>query len=93
MSRGVSRVNDRRVINGILWRSRTGSPLEDIPEPYGPYTACDNRFVRWRRAGVWDRLLTAVLQAFDSSFILVNQHGATQKRRAQIGAWDVPAAA
>jgi hypothetical protein len=34
--RGVARVDDRRVINGILWRFRTGSPWADIPERYGP---------------------------------------------------------
>ena len=57
--RGVPRVDDRRVLNGILWRFRTGSPWRDIPERYGPSTTCYNRFVRWRRAGVWDRLLEA----------------------------------
>jgi transposase len=98
--RGVPRVDDRRVINGILWRFRTGSPWADIPERYGPHTTCYNRFVRWRKAGVWDRLLAAVSQAFDgelvmidSSSIRVHQHGATLKRGTQIAAWDVPAAA
>jgi transposase len=97
--RGVPRVDDRRVINGILWRFRTGSPWADIPERYGPHTTCYNRFVRWRRAGVWDRLLEAVSQAFDgelvmidSSSIRVHQHGATLKRGTQIAAWDVPGA-
>lgn len=97
--RGVPRVDDRRVLNGILWRFRTGSPWADIPERYGPYTTCYNRFVRWRRAGVWDRLLEAVSQVFDgelvmidSSSIRVHQHGATLKRGIQIAAWDVPGA-
>ncbi len=49
--RGVPRVNDRRVLNGILWRFRTGSPWRDIPERYGPSTTCYNHFVRWREAG------------------------------------------
>lgn len=35
-SRGVARVDDRRVINGILWRFRTGSSSRDVPERYGP---------------------------------------------------------
>jgi len=88
--RGVPRVDDRRVINGILWRFRTGSPWADIPERYGPYTTCYNRFVRWRKAGVWDRLLSSVSAAFDgelvmidSSSIRVHQHGATLKRGPQ----------
>lgn len=98
--RGVPRVDDRRVINGILWRFRTGSPWADIPERYGPYTTCYNRFVRWRKAGVWDRLLSSVSAAFDgelvmidSSSIRVHQHGATLKRGPPIAAWDVPGAA
>jgi transposase len=97
--RGVPRVDDRRVINGILWRFRTGSPWADVPERYGPHTTCYNRFVRWRKAGVWDRLLEAVSQAFDgelvmidSSSIRVHQHGATLKRGIRIAAWDVPGA-
>ena len=57
---GVPRVDDRRVLYGILWRLRTGSPWAGIPERYGPSTTCYNRFVRWRKAGVWDRLLASV---------------------------------
>lgn len=55
-SRGVPRVDDRRVLNGIFWVLRSGAPWRDLPDQYGPYTTCYNRFVRWRRAGVWDRL-------------------------------------
>ena len=50
--RGVPRVDDRRVLNGILWRFRTGAPWRDIPERDGPRTTLYNRFVRWRAAGV-----------------------------------------
>jgi len=49
--RGVRRVNDRRVLNGIFWVLRSGAPWRDLPEVYGPRTTCYNRFVRWRRAG------------------------------------------
>jgi transposase len=47
--RGVPRADDRKVLNGIYWRLRTGSPWADIPERYGPATTCYNRFVRWRK--------------------------------------------
>jgi transposase len=57
--RGVPRVNDRRVLNGIFWVLRSGAPWRDLPENYGPYTTCYNRFVRWRRAGIWRRIITA----------------------------------
>jgi transposase len=99
--RGVPRVDDRRVLNGILWRFRTGSPWAEIPERYGPPTTCYNRFVRWRKAGVWDRLLEAVSEAYDgdivmidSSCVRVHQHAATGKRGMEtMAAWDVPVAA
>ena len=87
-SRGVPRVDDRRVLNGIFWRFRTGSPWADIPERYGPHTTCYNRFVRWREAGIWDRLLAAMNEAvdgeivmIDSSSVQVHQQGATRKKR------------
>jgi transposase len=48
----TNRGNDRRVLNGIFWRLRTGAPWADIPERYGPHTTCVNRFNRWRKAGV-----------------------------------------
>jgi transposase len=51
-SRGVPRVNDRRVLNGIFWVLRSGAPWRDLPESFGPYTTCYNRFVRWRRAAM-----------------------------------------
>ena len=88
--RGVPRVEDRRVLNGIYWRLRTGSPWADIPERYGPCTTCYNRFVRWARLGVWDRIFEAVSAAYeaseqsvDSSSIRVHQHGANAKRGAK----------
>jgi transposase len=99
--RGVKRVDDRRVITGILWRSRTGSPWHDVPERYGPRTTLYNRFTRWRAAGVWDRILDAVSAAYDGDIVVidsscarVHQHGAAVKSGAKImAAWDVPAAA
>jgi len=86
--RGVKRVDDRRVINGILWRLRTGSPWRDIPERYGPYTTCVNRFNRWRKAGIWQRLVEGVskdydgrVQMIDSTVVRVHHHGAQGKKK------------
>lgn len=99
-SRGVARVDDRRVLNGIFWRLRSGAPWADIPERYGPPTTCYNRFVRWRKAGIWDGLLQAVAEAYngkiqmiDSSSVRVHQHAANGgKKGGSAVAWDVPAA-
>ena len=95
-SRGVKRVDDRRVLNGIFWVLRCGAPWRDLPERYGPYTTCYNRFNRWRKAGVWDRLMDAVTQAYDggvqmidTSIGRVHQHAAGAKRGVEIVAWVV----
>ena len=53
--RGIPRVSDRGVLNGIFWVLRSGAPWGDLPMSYGPAQLCYNRFVRWRRAGVWGR--------------------------------------
>lgn len=85
--RGVPRVDDRRVLNGIFWVLRSGAPWRDLPERYGPRTTCYNRFVRWRKAGVWDRLMDDItaahdgsIQMIDSTSIRAHQQAATAKR-------------
>jgi transposase len=60
---GVRREDDRRVLNGIRWVLRSGAPWRDLPDCYGPCTTCYNRFVRWRRAGVWGRIMDALAAA------------------------------
>jgi transposase len=65
-SRGVRRVNDRRVLNGIFWVLCSGAPWRDLPVCYGPRTTCYNRFVRWRRAGVWGRIMDTLAAAHDA---------------------------
>ena len=81
--RGIPRVADRRILNGILWVLRSGAPWRDLPESYGPHTTCYNRFVRWRRAGVSDRIMDALaaahdaaVQMIDTSVVRVHPHGA-----------------
>ena len=70
--RGVPRADDRKVLNGIYWRLRTGSPWADIPERYGPATTCSNRFLRWRKIGVWDRIFEAVSAAYDGDLQMID---------------------
>ena len=85
--RGVPRVDDRRVLNGIFWVLRSGAPWRDLPERYGPRTTCYNRFVRWRTAGAWGRLMNAIaaahegnIQMIDSTSVRAHQQAATAKR-------------
>src|SRR2546430_6976253 len=55
--RGRPYKDHRRVINGIRWRERTGAPWRDLPERDGPWQTCYDRFVRWQRRGIWQRIL------------------------------------
>lgn len=80
--RGKPRVDDRRVLNGIFWRLRTGAPRADIPVRYSPHTNCVNRFNRWRKAWHLERILRSVSEAYDGdiqmidgSSVRVHQHG------------------
>ena len=79
----------RSIINGILWVLRTGAPWRDLPECYGPWRTIASRFYRWRRDGLWDRLLmTAQQQAniqgkvnwelhyVDGTMVRAHQHAA-----------------
>ena len=80
-------MDDRRVLNGIFWVLRSGAPWRDLPERFGPRTTCYNRFARWRKAGVWDRLMDAItaahdgdIQMIDSTSVRAHQQSATAKR-------------
>ena len=57
----------RRIVNGMLWILRTGAPWRDLPARYGPWQTVASRFYRWRKAGVWERLLATVQQQADSA--------------------------
>ena len=63
---GHAWADHRRVINGIVWRQRTGAPWRDIPARYGPWQTCYDRFVRWRRDGTWAQLLRSLQAAADA---------------------------
>ena len=92
--RGGQWRDHRQVVDGLLWRLRTGAPWRDIPERYGPWQTCYDRFVRWRRVGLWDRLLTHFQAQADAKAELVwevsvdstvtraHQHAAGARRRA-----------
>ena len=89
---GRVRQDDRRIMNGILWKLATGAPWRDLPERYGPWQSVYTRFRRWTRAGVWDRLFAAVQQQaevagqvdwelhfVDGTVIRAHQHAAGAK--------------
>lgn len=82
----------RQVLNGILFRVRTGVPWRDVPEPYGPWKTLYKRFARWEQDGTWARI-EAVLQTdadaagdlnwdahADATITRVHQHAAGARR-------------
>jgi len=56
LSHGMPRVDDRRVISGIIFVIRNGLRWRDAPKDYGPHKTIYNRFVRWSRLGVFNRI-------------------------------------
>jgi transposase len=83
----------RQVIDGILWRLRTGAPWRDIPERYGPWQTCYERFKRWEQDGTWARLLEEMqvkddsigqvefTVSIDSTIARAHQHAAGARKR------------
>jgi transposase len=81
------------VINGILWKLRTGAPWRDLPACYGPWQTCADRLYRWRRDGTWDRILAQVQArsdavgeivwevSVDSTTARAHQHASGARRR------------
>ena len=57
---GIPRVDDRRVVSGIVYVIRNGLRWKDAPAAYGPHKTLYNRFIRWSRLGVFDKIFTAL---------------------------------
>ncbi|MFE6912300.1 transposase [Streptomyces erythrochromogenes] len=61
--RGGRSADHRRVVNGIMHRSRTGMPWRAVPKRFGPWTTMYQRQRRWAQDGTWERLLVSVREA------------------------------
>lgn len=61
--RGRPPRNHRRVLDGVFWIARTGSPWRDLPESFGPWASVYRQFRRWTLAGIWDVILEALNEA------------------------------
>ena len=61
--RGKRRVDDRRVISGIVHRLREGCRWRALPEVYGPYTTVFNRYNRWSKRGLWQAILATLVKS------------------------------
>ncbi|MFD8012265.1 IS5 family transposase [Streptomyces sp. NPDC058955] len=90
--RGRKRLDDRRVLNGIVWKFRTGTAWRDVPERYGPWATLHTRFRRWAADGTFDRMLRAAqaradaagdvewLVSVDSTVVRAHQHAAGARK-------------
>ena len=57
---GVPRVDDRRVVSGFVYVIKHGLQWKDAPKGYGPHKTLYNRFIRWSRMGVFDRIFAGL---------------------------------
>ena len=78
-------LDHRRVLDGVLYVTRTGVPWRDLPPEFGNWNSVHRQYRRWTEAGVWDVMLAALsdseasdntLQMIDSTIVRVHQHGA-----------------
>jgi transposase len=97
--RGPRRVDDRRVVSGIIHVLQSGMRWRDCPQEYGPSTTIYNRWHRWSQQGLWQRMFYELSQivgthyenAIDSTAIKVHRSargkkGANIRRLAQAAA-------
>ena len=83
-----ARVDDRRVISGIVFVVKSGCRWCDCPPEYGPAKTIYNRFVRWAERGVWERLFRALasrgratqVQMIDATHVKAHRSASGAKR-------------
>ena len=74
LSHGVPRVDDRRVLSGIIFVIRNGLRWRDVPKDYGPHKTIYNRFVRWSRLGVFNRIFAELAKGGDGVLMIDATH-------------------
>lgn len=74
LSHGIPRVDDRRILSGILFVIRNGLRWRDAPAGYGPHKTVYNRFVRWSRLGVFNRIFAELAKDGDGVLMIDATH-------------------
>lgn len=99
---GRTAADNRLFVNSVLWILRSGAQWDELPERYGKWKTAHKRFTRWAKAGVWERLFAALLDAsknpyvmLDATLVRAHQQAATGKGAAKKGVpptrlWGVP---
>ncbi len=84
-TRGKPRVDDRRVISGIVQVLKSGGRWIDAPPEYGPRKTLYNRFVRWAEKGKWTALFQALAQAGGPPAEVLIDSSAVKEHRSAAG--------
>jgi len=71
LAHGVPRVDDRRILSGIVFVIRNGLRWRDAPAAYGPHKTIYNRFMRWSRLGVFNKIFSALAATSDADDVLM----------------------
>jgi len=70
--RGVTAKDNRLFLEAVLWRVRTGLPWRDLPSEFGNWNSIFQRFRRWVRAGVFERLFEQLSGQPDFEYVLID---------------------
>ncbi len=84
-TRGKPRVDDRRVISGIVHVLKSGGRWVDAPAEYGPKKTLYNRYVRWAAKGVWARIFAHLVQAGGPPEVLLIDSSSVKAHRSASG--------
>lgn len=68
---GIAQDN-RLCINAVFWIVRTGAPWRDLPSEYGGWSNTHRRFIRWRDAGIWEKLLEVLIDEPDDEWLMID---------------------
>ena len=94
---GRSGRDNRVFVNGVLWILRSGAHWHDLPERYGKWKTAHQRFRRWAKAGVWERVFADLIHdpdndyvMLDSTLVRAHQQAATGKGGIRTRLWGAP---
>jgi transposase len=82
---GPKRVDDRRVISGIVHMLQCGARWRDCPPEYGPYTTIYNRFNRWSKRGRWQAIFIALASTAEEPVVLALDSSSVKAHRSAAG--------
>ena len=94
---GRSGVDNLTFVNGVLWVLRSGAHWHDLPERYGKWKTLHQRFTRWAKAGVWEKVFASLIKDRDNKYLMLDttlvrahQQAATGKGGTKTRLWGVP---